>query len=670
VLVVHGIGTRRAGQALAKASAALIQSGSDWFAVSETPMAVGSVRLAESLQSEDRGPQVDLHMGDGERWIIRESWWGRLVDPPGYFSMLWWAWTAVYRSEVQVLRPLIRGVGGALGDARGVGDAALGELGDQLTGGIGKPRQSADPDLPLDGTLPVVSDRDALEVRMALQLAPPRVGFLEEAATLPLGDETRNAFLLLAIAMVSSLLLVASVVVFLLAAVVLLPTVAIATLLIWLAAPLPRVGKHARRVQDALAGSVGDAFVWQRRPLLREAIVTQVRADLQALSGECDAVVVIAHSQGASIAHEVLRRGGGAPTNLAALVTYGQGINRLRTHDVDLDLGESTSAPVAWFDYCADRDPVSVEPLPTSGPREGFGIRNLRSVTRDHSAYWDNDEEFVVPILEMLAGFAAPQGEGVRRATSPERAASGPPTSSVDDPRGAAVARRRVRVALLTAARTVALVAVLAVLVIVGTSWFEDAGGGIVDAVESGTDHAPLVDEVDAPAWVEGGHPAAVLGVIAVVLLAVGWVQLVTGIWSVLDRQERQRFLAHHPAAGATLAGASLTAAIAVIPLFVVGMAVGVGEQLRWASRENVVIAGAVVALFLAGLVWSHACPRSAPQVAKDEAARRARLDERVVRGLAQLDGLTPEQRTSLDKMFEADPHATLSSLTRIFFNG
>ena len=57
---------------------------------------------------------------------------------------------------------------------------------------------------------------------------------------------------------------------------------------------------------------------------------TQITRDLCWLQERCEKVVVVAHSQGAAIAHQVLKDGGYRPGSLQAFITIGQGITKFR----------------------------------------------------------------------------------------------------------------------------------------------------------------------------------------------------------------------------------------------------------------------------------------------------------------------------------------------------
>lgn len=91
--------------------------------------------------------------------------------------------------------------------------------------------------------------------------------------------------------------------------------------------PLRSVRSLVVRVQNILTGSVGDSYVFVNRPLRAAAALSRVRSDLEWLRKRCGKVVVVAHSQGAAVTHDLLRTGGAAPVE--ALFTYGSGLNKL-----------------------------------------------------------------------------------------------------------------------------------------------------------------------------------------------------------------------------------------------------------------------------------------------------------------------------------------------------
>jgi hypothetical protein len=90
--------------------------------------------------------------------------------------------------------------------------------------------------------------------------------------------------------------------------------------------PIGRVRRAVFAVLRRIAGVVGDAYGQLRSPIQRAAFERAVLEALKWLRPKCQRLAVIAHSQGAAIAHGALR--GGEP-KADLLVTVGAGITKL-----------------------------------------------------------------------------------------------------------------------------------------------------------------------------------------------------------------------------------------------------------------------------------------------------------------------------------------------------
>jgi hypothetical protein len=91
--------------------------------------------------------------------------------------------------------------------------------------------------------------------------------------------------------------------------------------------PYAPVRNFARSVQRKLAATIGDSFVLMDQPIIAAAITGSVREDLEWLASRCKRIAVVAHSQGAAIAHRVLREPLTAPCDL--FITFGSGLAKL-----------------------------------------------------------------------------------------------------------------------------------------------------------------------------------------------------------------------------------------------------------------------------------------------------------------------------------------------------
>jgi hypothetical protein len=92
--------------------------------------------------------------------------------------------------------------------------------------------------------------------------------------------------------------------------------------------PIPRIEAAVRWVVVRLSAILGDSYLLAHCPVQFAAMRERVAADLHWLQQRCDVVAVVAHSQGAAIAHQVLRDAGPG-SGVRAFVTMGQGISKL-----------------------------------------------------------------------------------------------------------------------------------------------------------------------------------------------------------------------------------------------------------------------------------------------------------------------------------------------------
>ncbi|KQX11204.1 hypothetical protein ASC82_20200 [Streptomyces sp. Root431] len=227
---------------------------------------------------------------------------------------------------------------------------------------------------------------------------------------------------------------------------------------------VPALRGIVQRIQLLLSESIGDSFALTDQPLVFDAMVSRVQSDVEWLAGRCERVAVVAHSQGAAIAHAALRRS--RPENVSLFVTYGAGIAKLSAiRGLDLDraglsfgtrllavlslaggvalwyadravfaiapvvvalalgrLSEKLRPPdperpgaqlglpelgesLRWIDLFATADPVPEGSL-ARPPRRGLisqPVHNRGSSFSDHTTYWQNTEEFVSRVSAELA---------------------------------------------------------------------------------------------------------------------------------------------------------------------------------------------------------------------------------------------------------------------------
>ena len=148
----------------------------------------------------------------------------------------------------------------------------------------------------------------------------------------------------------------------------------------------------------------------------------------------CEEVVVVAHSGGAIVTYMTLADPSVGGLKVDRLITLGEGLNLAWRLTAGEDGAGAEEAAVQyarlyrnmlamhpnlhWDDFWASQDPAPVGvlefPVPADGSDEGLLLGRVRSHAtwnrlsygEDHGGYWDNDEEFLIPVLRLLEGRA------------------------------------------------------------------------------------------------------------------------------------------------------------------------------------------------------------------------------------------------------------------------
>ena len=119
-------------------------------------------------------------------------------------------------------------------------------------------------------------------------------------------------------------------------------TVLLLSLLAWL--PIPPLRRGVSNLLLHLTGTLGDSYVLLNSPAQRAAARDKLQRRLKWISSQCDSVAVIAHSQGAAIAHEALVDCG--VSNVKKLITFGSGLAKLKELE---PVNEGAHAPIRWI---------------------------------------------------------------------------------------------------------------------------------------------------------------------------------------------------------------------------------------------------------------------------------------------------------------------------------
>ena len=220
--------------------------------------------------------------------------------------------------------------------------------------------------------------------------------------------------------------------------------------------PIVKTRATISRLLGILSSILGDSLAFVDNPVARSAIISKVRGNLDWLANQADQIVVVAHSQGAAVAHHALRRG--APSNVKMLITLGSGLGKLeRASSQGLGILQRSTGwvvstlplyvwfvpfliealgnialyvglfyltvylgaifsgirksqvhlsidPIRWSDYYASHDPVpngalSLEPKSWITCHE---VCNYASFIGDHTSYFENHDEFIPAILRDI----------------------------------------------------------------------------------------------------------------------------------------------------------------------------------------------------------------------------------------------------------------------------
>jgi hypothetical protein len=130
----------------------------------------------------------------------------------------------------------------------------------------------------------------------------------------------------------------------------------------------------------------------------------------------CGRIVVVAHSGGAIVSFTTLCDPAYLDERVDKLVTLGEGLAlawRIENASKGLPPGsrllgdlKGTRPELRWADFWSTYDPAPAGPM---DPPPGVNLAdrthttvNRMSILEDHGSYWDNDEEFLIPLLQHI----------------------------------------------------------------------------------------------------------------------------------------------------------------------------------------------------------------------------------------------------------------------------
>lgn len=91
---------------------------------------------------------------------------------------------------------------------------------------------------------------------------------------------------------------------------------------------LPPLRPVVAPIQRWISAVIGDTYVLLTSRFQFQSMVSTVREDLDWLANQCEVVAVLAHSQGAAVAHEALRQA--KDPKVERLITFGSAVSRLK----------------------------------------------------------------------------------------------------------------------------------------------------------------------------------------------------------------------------------------------------------------------------------------------------------------------------------------------------
>ena len=295
----------------------------------------------------------------------------------------------------------------------------------------------------------------------------------------------------------------------------------------------------------------------------------------------CGTIVVIGHSAGTIVGYTTLADAALEPDlPIARFITLGQalGIGWRLGHVLDPSIadrdpdrlyeGDRLRTPIEtarpgleWHDFWATHDPAPAGGFANapslSRPSRTGGtstmVFNHMSILEDHGGYWDNDEEFLLPVARLLDTAPARALASTSRFFPESATAPGAPPTS-DDRSGRSPVRARARQqrveALQRSWAMVMLAGALAVpVVLVGSiiggeptyqRGFEQLWGALVWLSTTPAGNLWSALGIGLPGDPPDGLIASLLGI---ALMAVGFWgigKIASRLWEAWDRRERQ----------------------------------------------------------------------------------------------------------------------------------
>jgi hypothetical protein len=368
VVFVHGIGTQPACETFLDWSCPIVEALSDWrrdHGFGEDPV----VRCDYDLSGQQLSfLELDIPAWDGHpagRWVMTEAWWAATTVSPGLGSMT-------------------RYVSHALpGIMSGIRDSY--RLRAEAWRGRRASARSFASETP-----------DYEHAGLVLGAVPGRRDWID------LLDRIQKELTILAFG----------------------PALVLGRLVLWVYAPFRAIPIKALRDFAALRSAdnfltrwFGDLPDIVDDPIQAANVRNRLVRAIRGLRDEgCGRIVIVAHSGGAIVSFTTLCDPAYLDEEVDKLITLGEGLAlawRIDDAAKGLPIGSRLRGDLAalrpelrWADFWSTYDPAPAGPIePPQGVRltnRSHATINRMSILEDHGSYWDNDEEFVLPLIQHI----------------------------------------------------------------------------------------------------------------------------------------------------------------------------------------------------------------------------------------------------------------------------
>jgi hypothetical protein len=152
-------------------------------------------------------------------------------------------------------------------------------------------------------------------------------------------------------------------------------------------------------------------------PVQSANVRTRLATAIRGLQAEgCGRIVIVAHSGGAIVSFTTLCDPVFLDIKVDKLITLGEGLAlawRIENAAAGLPLGSRLLGDMSkirpdlrWADFWSTYDPAPAgpmyPPLGVSVADRSHSTINRMSILEDHGSYWDNDEEFLIPLIQHI----------------------------------------------------------------------------------------------------------------------------------------------------------------------------------------------------------------------------------------------------------------------------